>query len=67
MDSPPVSPFRPQKKDKKPKQSSNQKFATLSSLQQDEDSSDEEEGKLSFVFAIEFACVAVFEVKLYGL
>ncbi|CAG9135037.1 unnamed protein product [Plutella xylostella] len=45
MDSPPVSPFRPQKKDKKPKQSSNQKFATLSSLQQDEDSSDEEEGQ----------------------
>lgn len=41
MDSPPRSPNRPQKKDKK---KGNPQFATLESLHQ-ESSSDEEEGK----------------------
>lgn len=47
MESPPSSP-KVQKKDKKSKKTTNSNFATLSSLQQDS-SSDEEEGIIIFL------------------
>jgi hypothetical protein len=60
MESPPESPARPQKKDKKKPTS---KFATLDSLQQDSSSQDEE-GNCSIIsFILQNERIAIFLTK----